>query len=126
MNQLERLAALVERTQSLPEAERLRMPSGWTKSNDKWEKIAWAWSDNYGSVRTHSYDYDPDPLDLEAASGVLAEWLVLRGYYTDRLTPDDWRAYDTGDCPDVLPGTGGNTTMLDAQLAAEAVLGVGR
>lgn len=129
MNQMQRLAALVCSPQNLalPEAERLRMPHGWTIwDTGNWHRIHAGRNIETGQL-CHQILRLEDATDLEAASGVLAEWLALKGYAADRLRPGDWAVYDTGDCPDVLPGTRGNPTMLDAQLAAaEAVLGVGR
>lgn len=130
MNQLERLAALVERTQNLalPEAERLRMPSGWEQIGEVWKRPIDGLYDY-----EHVYAHNPDPIDLEAASGVLAEWLAktelrIVCHYIEVGYCSSWWVFSrTSVGWPVATGLSGYPTMLDAQLAAaEAVLGVGR
>lgn len=139
MNQIERLAALVGSQQNLalPEAERLRMPSGWTIwDTGNWHRIHAGRNIETGQLCHQILRLeDATDLDLEGASGVLAEWLTkTRGYFIGKDYQSNWTIYDDlgGRSPSSyglppVPEIGHCETYLDAQLAAaEVVLGVGR
>jgi len=133
MNQIERLAALVDSPQNLalPEAERLRMPSGWTIwDTGNWHRIHAGRNIETGHLCHQILRLeDAADIDLEAASGVLADWLGGHGIAVIQivgLDGDEWRIVGIEENV-VARWPSAYTALLSAQLAAvAAVLGVGR
>ena len=120
MTPFEQYVRLVDspENQALPEAERLPMVGDWNKHIDEgWFRFRWY---DGGKV----YPAVPEPIDPQAASGLLTEWLAIRSVAVCK-TGDSWEiVYGFGwwgeeAKPEKYP------TMLAAQVAAAwVVLGV--
>lgn len=144
MTPFEQYVRLVDspENQALPEAERLPMVAGWRhydsvtvlyhEIDDYYGRIQPGWHKfirNEGRFVAHYTAENPDPIDLQAASGVLAGWLGLRGVMTTYVKEFDyWASTYSTTTPAIahaIDELDGYPTLLAAQVAAAgAVLGV--
>ncbi len=113
--------------QALPEAERLPMVAGWVFSRPfaAYPKTLHRITNDekgYGQTPDFVTAYDPEPIDIQAACGVLAGWLGLtRTVVRCGRVHTDW-FLDSPSRHQHLRGAG---TLLAAQVAAAgSVLGV--